>query len=271
MQCGLDVVLGEVPKTSRTAQKSLSVPGGLQSSLSPGLRMSSILRIILTTWVANKICCFLPIRVSTTCCCFMSVGAKKGISNTLGLALTLQGKYCDCITLSSLPLVFLCRQSMPRKGLFSLTCLALTSVMVWIGFSPLFSANAIGITSRASANDLMAYCSNDGHWRRGRAGNKKKKKKDCQGSKRKLHLNSQQSFSKKVQNKCLYALKKEYHNYFSFIHTPSAGLTLSAAWLTARAHAISEAPPPYTTRLSLTRLRITHRASWRARLASSMI
>lgn len=47
--------------------------------------------------------------------------------------------------------------------------------------------------------------------------------------------------------------------------------TLSAASLTARAQAISEAPPPYTTRLSLTRLRITQRASWRARFASSTI
>lgn len=47
--------------------------------------------------------------------------------------------------------------------------------------------------------------------------------------------------------------------------------TLSAASLTARAQAISEAPPPYTIRLSLTRLRITQRASWRARFASSTI
>lgn len=65
----------------------------------------------------------------------------------------------------SLPLVLLCRQSMPRKELFSLTCLALTSAMVWMGFRPLFSASAIGMTSRASANDLMAYCSRVGHCR----------------------------------------------------------------------------------------------------------
>lgn len=51
----------------------------------------------------------------------------------------------------------------------------------------------------------------------------------------------------------------------------SVHLTLSAASLTARAQAISEAPPPYTTRLSLTRLRITQSASWRARFASSTI
>lgn len=44
-----------------------------------------------------------------------------------------------------------------------------------------------------------------------------------------------------------------------------------AASSTAMEHAISAAPPPYTTRLSRTRLRTTHRASWSERLASSMI
>lgn len=34
--------------------------------------MSSILRIILTSWVARLICCFLPINVSITCCSFIS-------------------------------------------------------------------------------------------------------------------------------------------------------------------------------------------------------
>lgn len=48
-------------------------------------------------------------------------------------------------------------------------------------------------------------------------------------------------------------------------------LTLSASWLTARAQDISAAPPPYTTRLSRMRFRMTHRASWRDRFASSMI
>lgn len=68
----------EVPKNlyNKTAQTSWC-SDGLQSSLSPGLRMSSILRIILTTWVASKICCFLPIRVSITCCCFMSEITQK--------------------------------------------------------------------------------------------------------------------------------------------------------------------------------------------------
>lgn len=61
------------------------------------------------------------------------------------------------------PLVDRRRQSIPSAGLFSLTCRALTSVMVWIGFNPLFSANAMGMTSRASAKARMAYCSREGH------------------------------------------------------------------------------------------------------------
>lgn len=40
---------------------------------SPCVLMSSILRIILTSWVARLICCFLPINVSITCCSFISV------------------------------------------------------------------------------------------------------------------------------------------------------------------------------------------------------
>ena len=94
MQCGLDMVLGEVPTTSWTAQKSWSAPGGPQSSLSPGLRMSSIFRIILTTWVANKICCFLPIRVSTTCCCFMSVWEQKAFD--ISVVPHYEVQCCDC-------------------------------------------------------------------------------------------------------------------------------------------------------------------------------
>lgn len=47
--------------------------------------------------------------------------------------------------------------------------------MVWMGFRPLFSASAIGMTSRASANDLMAYCSRVGHYR------EKKDKTEYQG------------------------------------------------------------------------------------------
>lgn len=48
-------------------------------------------------------------------------------------------------------------------------------------------------------------------------------------------------------------------------------LTLTAASSTASEHATSAAPPPYTTRLSRTKLRTTHRASCNERFASSMI
>ena len=54
-------------------------------------------------------------------------------------------------------------QSIPRAGLLSFTCLARTSVMVWMGFMPLFSARATGMTSKASAKALIAYCSKVGH------------------------------------------------------------------------------------------------------------
>ena len=58
---------------------------------SPGRRMSSILRIILTSWVAREICCFFAISVSITFWAFMSF-------------------------------VPFFKQSMPKRGLFSLTC-----------------------------------------------------------------------------------------------------------------------------------------------------
>mmetsp|Transcript_22521 Transcript_22521/g.67589 ORF Transcript_22521/g.67589 Transcript_22521/m.67589 type:complete len:252 (-) Transcript_22521:807-1562(-) len=45
----------------------------------------------------------------------------------------------------------------------------------------------------------------------------------------------------------------------------------SAALEIAKEHATSAAPPPYTMRLSLTRLRTTHMASWSDRFASSTI
>mmetsp|Transcript_81279 Transcript_81279/g.159551 ORF Transcript_81279/g.159551 Transcript_81279/m.159551 type:complete len:219 (-) Transcript_81279:1043-1699(-) len=47
--------------------------------------------------------------------------------------------------------------------------------------------------------------------------------------------------------------------------------TVSAKALTAREQDTSAEPPPYTTRLSLIRLRTTHMASWRERWASSTI
>ena len=77
-----------------------------------------------------------------------------------------------------------------------------------MGLMPLFSASAMGISSKASAKACMAYCS-----------------------------------------------------------MPD---TLSAASATAREHEISADPPPYTMRLSLMRLRVTHMASCRERLVSSM-
>ena len=65
------------------------------------------------------------------------------------------------IKLSSvqLPQVPFSRQSMPSRGLFSFTCLDLTSARVLMGASPLFSARARGIDSRASENARIAYCS----------------------------------------------------------------------------------------------------------------
>lgn len=47
--------------------------------------------------------------------------------------------------------------------------------------------------------------------------------------------------------------------------------TFTAASSTASEQAISAAPPPYTTRLSRTRLRTTQSASWSDLFASSMI
>ena len=47
--------------------------------------------------------------------------------------------------------------------------------------------------------------------------------------------------------------------------------TLSASAATASEHATSHEPPPYTTWLSLTKLRITHNASCKDLFASSMI
>ncbi len=58
-----------------------------------------------------------------------------------------------------LPHVPFSRQSIPSLGLFSLTCLDLTSARVLMGASPLFSARARGIDSRASENARIAYCS----------------------------------------------------------------------------------------------------------------
>jgi hypothetical protein len=51
------------------------------------------------------------------------------------------------------------RQSIPNRGLFCVICCDLTSDTILIGEKPLFSANANGIDSSASANARIAYCS----------------------------------------------------------------------------------------------------------------
>lgn len=58
-----------------------------------------------------------------------------------------------------IPFVPFCKQSMPRAVFSSVTCCDLTSARVLIGLSPEFSASAIGMDSRASANARIAYCS----------------------------------------------------------------------------------------------------------------
>ena len=59
----------------------------------------------------------------------------------------------------NLPFVPLLRQSIPKRGLFCAICCDLTSETVLIGEKPLFSANANGTDSKASANARIAYCS----------------------------------------------------------------------------------------------------------------
>jgi hypothetical protein len=57
------------------------------------------------------------------------------------------------------------RQSIPNRGLFCVICCDLTSDTILIGEKPLFSANANGIDSSASANARIAYCSIVGIYR----------------------------------------------------------------------------------------------------------
>lgn len=52
-----------------------------------------------------------------------------------------------------------CKQSMPNRVFFSLTCLDFTDARVSIGDNPEFSANAMGTISSAFANARIAYCS----------------------------------------------------------------------------------------------------------------
>ena len=137
--------------------------------------MSSILRIMRTTCVASKICCFFDSNVSTTCCAFMSA-EKRGRS----LTMVLKKKLCSaikyskqfeliyatnsrflaiCFTEPHQPLVPLLRQSIPKRGLFVAICLLFTSATVSMGGRPEFSASARGMASNASPKALMAYCS----------------------------------------------------------------------------------------------------------------
>mmetsp|Transcript_13890 Transcript_13890/g.43563 ORF Transcript_13890/g.43563 Transcript_13890/m.43563 type:complete len:251 (+) Transcript_13890:110-862(+) len=92
---------------------------------------SSILRIILTTCVASRICCCLPTSVSNTPCSVMSL-VPSSLAST------------------------------PRYGLPSTAWRVLTAVSVLMGCRPLFSASASGTASSASAKARMAYCSTPG-------------------------------------------------------------------------------------------------------------
>ena len=144
----------------------------------PGILMSSILRIILTSCVAKLNCCFLPISVSIIFNSFMSLVPNP-------------------------------KQSMPSDVIPVSSCRDFTLATDSMGLYPEFSASAMGIESIASANALTAYCS---------------------------RLD-----------------------------------TLSAASATAMEQAISQAPPPYTILLSLTRFLTTQRASCMLLFASSII
>ncbi|KAI5725986.1 hypothetical protein M8J77_022447 [Diaphorina citri] len=93
-----------------------------------GDRISSIFKIILTSCVDKRICCFLLLNASITFCCFISF----------------------------VPFNI---QSIPSAGFTSFTCLDFTSVSVSMGERPEFSAKASGILSSASANARKAYCS----------------------------------------------------------------------------------------------------------------
>ena len=160
-------------------------------SPAPGDRMSSIFSIILTSWVARVNCCFLAKSVSTTCCFLMSAGyqSRSHITNRHPVQFHPLTSHRFCFPFSafwkfklftglanfpfpnsvwhsqqyliyiSLPLVPLCIQSIPSAGFPSDTCCDLTLASVSMGWSPEFSASAMGIASRASEKALMAYCS----------------------------------------------------------------------------------------------------------------
>lgn len=66
---------------------------------------------------------------------------------------------------ANLPLLPVCMQSTPSLEVPSFTCRDLILASVSIGLRPEFSARAMGMASRASANERMAYC-----WRPGSYG-----------------------------------------------------------------------------------------------------
>merc|ERR1719486_1128497 len=78
-------------------------------------------------------------------------------------------------------------------------------------------------------------------------------------------MGARPQFSARARGICSSASAKALNAYCSMV------LMLSASLDTASAQLISAAPPPYTTRLSLTRFLTTQRASCMDLLASSMI
>ena len=90
--------------------------------------------------VAKRNCCRLPIRGSSTKFSFISGRLSEG-------------------SIQKVPLLPNCKQSIPKRVFFSLICLDFTDARVSIGGNPEFSANAIGMVSRAFAKARMAYCS----------------------------------------------------------------------------------------------------------------
>mmetsp|Transcript_15243 Transcript_15243/g.32842 ORF Transcript_15243/g.32842 Transcript_15243/m.32842 type:complete len:221 (-) Transcript_15243:1052-1714(-) len=67
-----------------------------------------------------------------------------------------------CTTFSSRMLVTVPLRTLMPWCRFPLACMLTSSVTIWMGFSPAFSASVYGITSMASANALTQYCSSPG-------------------------------------------------------------------------------------------------------------
>ena len=94
---------------------------------------------------------------------WFTVRLMWGVSTKLGVSLCQASQPKQRPQLSTIArdslLVPVPRQSMPNVGSVSLTCWAFTLATVSMGLSPEFSARAIGMASRESANARMAYCS----------------------------------------------------------------------------------------------------------------